>query len=128
MKYTLTAATFFCAMTIAPAYGQAWLGQVVAETAAAQERTCMRGETRPPSERRLAPIRESLTGSMTRYLALAAAGESSDVSSFTECFLTGSAAEVTPVGQIGNWNFEVGNITRTLMDDYSNFVRGKHRI
>jgi hypothetical protein len=35
---------------------------------------------------------------------------------------------VTPVGQIGDWNFEVGNISRTLMDDYSNFVRGKHRI
>jgi branched-chain amino acid aminotransferase len=54
--------------------------------------------------------------------------QGSDVSSFTECFLTGSAAEVTPVGQIGDWNFEVGNISRTLMDDYSNFVRGKHRI
>ncbi len=54
--------------------------------------------------------------------------QGSDVAGYSECFLTGSAAEVTPVGQIGDWNFEVGNISRTLMDDYSNFVRGKHRV
>ena len=52
----------------------------------------------------------------------------SEVAGFSECFLTGSAAEVTPVGSIGDWKFEVGNITRTLLDDYSNFVRGKHTI
>lgn len=51
--------------------------------------------------------------------------QGSDVSGFSECFLTGSAAEVTPVGEIGPWKFEVGNLTRTLMDDYANFVRGK---
>ena len=54
--------------------------------------------------------------------------QSSDVSDFTECFLTGSAAEVTPVGEIGDWKFQVGNITRTLMDDYANYVRGKYTI
>jgi hypothetical protein len=81
MKYTLTAAMFLSAVTIAPAYGQAWLGQVIAESAAAQEQLCMRGETRPPSERRLTTIRETLAGAMTRYLTLAAASESSDVSS-----------------------------------------------
>ena len=52
--------------------------------------------------------------------------QSNDVQGFSECFLTGSAAEVTPVGKIGNWQFEVGNITRTLMDDYANHVRGKY--
>jgi branched-chain amino acid aminotransferase len=54
--------------------------------------------------------------------------QSNDVEGFSECFLTGSAAEVTPVGKIGRWQFEVGNITRTLMDDYANHVRGKYTI
>ena len=49
--------------------------------------------------------------------------QSADVEGFEECFLTGSAAEVSPVGQIGNWKFEVGNLTRTLQDDYSRAVR-----
>jgi branched-chain amino acid aminotransferase len=51
--------------------------------------------------------------------------KSSEVGEFEECFLTGSAAEVTPVGEIGPWRFAVGNITRTLMDDYAGLVRGK---
>jgi len=51
--------------------------------------------------------------------------QASDVAEFEQCFLTGSAAEVSPVGEIGPWKFEVGNITRTLMDDYANLVRGK---
>lgn len=54
--------------------------------------------------------------------------QSNEVSNFTECFLTGSAAEVTPVGEIGPWKFDVGNITHTLMDDYANFVRGTYKI
>ncbi|MEQ1789263.1 MAG: branched-chain amino acid aminotransferase [Rickettsiales bacterium] len=36
-----------------------------------------------------------------------------------EIFLTGTAAEVTPVGQIGEQKFTVGNITKQLMADYS---------
>ena len=51
-----------------------------------------------------------------------------DLYNADEVFLTGSAAEVTPVGSIGDWTFEVGKITQTLMEDYSNFVRGKHKI
>jgi len=51
--------------------------------------------------------------------------QSSDVGEFEQCFLTGSAAEVSPVGEIGEWKFDVGNITRTLMEDYANLVRGK---
>jgi branched-chain amino acid aminotransferase len=43
--------------------------------------------------------------------------------SFEQCFLTGSAAEVTPVSEIGDYKFTVGEITQTLMDDYSNTVR-----
>ncbi|MEQ1706697.1 MAG: branched-chain amino acid aminotransferase [Rickettsiales bacterium] len=36
-----------------------------------------------------------------------------------EVFLTGTAAEVTPVGQIAEQKFTVGNITKQLMEDYS---------
>jgi branched-chain amino acid aminotransferase, group I len=46
-----------------------------------------------------------------------------ELSSFSECFLTGSAAEVTPVSEIGPWHFTPGEICRTLMTDYSEDVR-----
>lgn len=39
-----------------------------------------------------------------------------------EVFLTGSAAEVTPVGSIDAHNFTVGPVTKMLMEDYSNLV------
>lgn len=42
-----------------------------------------------------------------------------EMGSFEQCFLTGSAAEVTPVSEIGDYRFKVGEITQTLMDDYS---------
>jgi branched-chain amino acid aminotransferase len=42
-----------------------------------------------------------------------------ELTSFSECFITGSAAEVTPVSEIANWNFNPGGITRQLMDDYT---------
>ena len=41
-----------------------------------------------------------------------------EMEGFEQCFLTGTAAEVTPVSQIGPYTFEVGEITRTLMNDY----------
>ena len=41
----------------------------------------------------------------------------------TECFLTGTAAEVTPVGQIGDYSFTPGEITRGLVEDYDALVR-----
>ena len=37
---------------------------------------------------------------------------------FTECFIVGSAAEVTPVSEIGPHKFKPGQITETLMNDY----------
>ena len=40
----------------------------------------------------------------------------------TEIFLTGSAAEVTPVGQIDDLKFTPGQITRWLIDDYEKAV------
>lgn len=47
-----------------------------------------------------------------------------EMEGFEQCFLTGSAAEVTPVGSVGPWNFEVGDLTRQLMADYAALVRG----
>ena len=48
-----------------------------------------------------------------------------EMADFDQCFLTGSAAEVTPVSKIGEYSFAPGEITRQLMDDYSLLVRGK---
>jgi branched-chain amino acid aminotransferase len=41
-----------------------------------------------------------------------------ELAGFEQAFLCGTAAEVTPVAEIGQWNFKVGEITTTLMDDY----------
>ena len=57
-------------------------------------------------ERRIAP--EELTG-------------------FEQCFLTGSAAEVTPVSEIGEYRFTPGEITKTLMADYSAGTKPEER-
>ncbi|MGH6875820.1 MAG: branched-chain amino acid aminotransferase [Rhizomicrobium sp.] len=43
---------------------------------------------------------------------------------FSECFLTGTAAEVTPVSQVGSYNFKPGRMCETMMEDYANDVRG----
>ncbi len=40
-----------------------------------------------------------------------------------EVFLTGTAAEITPVGQIDHHRFVVGNMTKKLMEDYAELVR-----
>jgi branched-chain amino acid aminotransferase len=51
-----------------------------------------------------------------------------ELASFEQCFLTGTAAEVTPVAEIGPYKFTVGEIARTLMNDYSAEVQPKHAI
>ncbi len=40
-----------------------------------------------------------------------------------EIFVTGTAAEVTPVGQIDDHSFQVGPVTKTLLADYDDLVR-----
>ena len=50
-----------------------------------------------------------------------------ELGEFSECFITGSAAEVTPVGEIGSHVYKPGAITETLMDAYSNEVNPRTR-
>ncbi len=45
-----------------------------------------------------------------------------ELASATEVFLTGTAAEVTPVGEIDEHKFAVGEISRAMMDDYDKKV------
>jgi len=47
-----------------------------------------------------------------------------ELSEFAECFLTGSAAEVTPVSEIGPYRFKPGKLTEILMNAYADEVRG----
>lgn len=42
-----------------------------------------------------------------------------------ECFLTGTAAEVTPVSLIGDYQFTPGNVTKTLVQAYDDLVYGR---
>lgn len=46
-----------------------------------------------------------------------------DLEGFQQCWLTGTAAEVTPVGQIGDYTFEVGELTRKVSTEYEKLVR-----
>ena len=48
-----------------------------------------------------------------------------ELESFEQAFLTGSAAEVTPLAEIGPWRFEVGALTQSLAKDYSDHVNGR---
>jgi len=48
-----------------------------------------------------------------------------ELEGFEQAFLTGSAAELTPVGQIGPWSFEVGALTLQLRRDYLDLVNGR---
>jgi len=48
-----------------------------------------------------------------------------EMADFEEAFLTGTAAEVTPIREIGEFRFEVGKLTRDLMEDYDRLVRGE---
>ena len=50
-----------------------------------------------------------------------------ELTEFSECFITGTAAEVTPVGEIADWRFTPGAITKQLMDDYTAEVQPKKR-
>ena len=51
-----------------------------------------------------------------------------ELGSFTECFITGTAAEVTPVSEIGEHRYKPGAITEALLNDYMALVRPKKRV
>jgi branched-chain amino acid aminotransferase len=48
-----------------------------------------------------------------------------ELAGFSECFITGTAAEVTAVSQIADWTFIPGRITQQLMNDYTAEVQPK---
>jgi branched-chain amino acid aminotransferase len=45
-----------------------------------------------------------------------------------EVFVTGTAAEITPVTQIGEYKFDVGPISRQLMADFDKLVRAEESV
>ncbi len=46
-----------------------------------------------------------------------------ELTEFAECFITGTAAEVTPVSEIGPYSFTPGVVTKTVLDDYMKAVQ-----
>jgi branched-chain amino acid aminotransferase len=46
-----------------------------------------------------------------------------ELPTFSEVFICGTAAEVTPVAEIGEFTYRPGNISLSLMDDYARMVR-----
>jgi branched-chain amino acid aminotransferase len=80
------------------------------------------------------PIADCFLNGITRQTVIALAAEQGlevierrimpeELSTFNECFIVGSAAEVTPVAEIGPYKFSPGNISRTMLDAYSTAVR-----
>jgi branched-chain amino acid aminotransferase len=50
-----------------------------------------------------------------------------ELKTFEQCFIVGTAAEVTPVGEIGPYKFKVGDLTRALRSDYLDEVQPKKK-
>ena len=50
-----------------------------------------------------------------------------ELAGFENCFIVGTAAEVTPVGEIGPCNFTVSDMVRTLRADYLAEVQPKKK-
>lgn len=48
-----------------------------------------------------------------------------EMAQFSECFITGTAAEVTPVSEIGPFSFKPGQISQSLIADYDVAIRPK---
>ncbi|MGQ0532779.1 MAG: branched-chain amino acid aminotransferase [Caulobacteraceae bacterium] len=54
--------------------------------------------------------------------------EPAELSSFSECFIVGTAAEVTPVGEIGEHRFQPGALTFDLVQRYTNLVHAQEEV
>ena len=46
-----------------------------------------------------------------------------EMEDFEQCWLTGTAAEITPVGEVDQYNFEVGELTKEISKEYEKLVR-----
>jgi len=84
------------------------------------------------------PIADCFLDGITRKTAIALAKRRNielierrilpeELATFTECFITGTAAEITPVSEIGDYRFTPGQITRQLADDYTAEVKAYTR-
>jgi branched-chain amino acid aminotransferase len=82
------------------------------------------------------PIADCFLSGITRATALNLAKQNGievierrimpeELGSFSECFITGTAAEITAVSEIANWTFTPARITAQLMRDYTNTVQPK---
>ena len=80
------------------------------------------------------PIADCFLNGLTRQSVIAIAKQQGlevierrimpeELKTFNECFIVGSAAEVTPVAEIGPYSFKPGNISRTMLDAYSNATK-----
>ena len=49
----------------------------------------------------------------------------SELSTFSEVFITGSAAEITPVAEIGAHRYKPGAISEALVHDYADLVHNR---
>ena len=49
-----------------------------------------------------------------------------ELPTFTECFLTGSAAEITPVREIAGLNFKPASMTEQLLNDFAALTKRKN--
>jgi branched-chain amino acid aminotransferase len=82
------------------------------------------------------PIADCFLSGITRATAIALARRHNiemierrimpdELSGFSECFITGTAAEVTAVSEIAEWRVTPGRITQQLMSDYTAEVQPK---
>jgi len=82
------------------------------------------------------PIADCFLAGITRATAMNLAKQSGievierrimpeELGSFSECFITGTAAEVNAVSEIANWTFTPGRITAQLIRDYTHTVQPK---
>ena len=80
------------------------------------------------------PIPDCFLNGITRQTVIALAKEQGyqvierqirpeELGDFEECFVTGTAAELTPVGEVGDYRFKPGVVTNTLADAYSAATR-----
>ena len=69
------------------------------------------------------PTADCFLNGITRKSVIERHIEPKEMENFTECFITGSAAEVTPVSEIGPYKFKPGAISEMLMNDYADEVR-----